>query len=127
TALRLPLGAGGVVEVICFHRAFELAMHLIGQCSIAEPPAPPIARPDMHAHLPRNAPRRAGETEQKSGQNPVHHRTVAAIQECAREVIEGALAALLFAATLFLDSRVLCSHLARESPLIFKAIEKEGL
>src|SRR5947209_6099058 len=32
---------------------------------------------------------------------PVHHRALAAIQECAREVIEGALAALLFAAVAF--------------------------
>src|SRR4029450_2136837 len=55
----------------------------------------------MHAHLPRNAPRRAGETEQKSGQNPVHDRALAAIQECAREVIEGALAALRFTAVAF--------------------------
>jgi hypothetical protein len=55
----------------------------------------------MHAHLPRNAPRRAGETEQKSGQNPVHDRALAAVQERAREVIEGALATLLFAAVAF--------------------------
>src|SRR5215475_4245840 len=41
------------------------------------------------------------ETEQKSGQNPVHHRALAAIQECAREVMEGALAAMLFAAVAF--------------------------
>src|SRR5262249_36050415 len=46
-------------------------------------------------------PRRAGETQEKCGQNPVHHRALAAIQECAREVIEGALAALLFAAVAF--------------------------
>src|SRR5678815_2792507 len=52
----------------------------------------------MHAHLPRNAPRRAGETEQKSGQNPVHDRALAAVQQRAREVIEGALATLLFTA-----------------------------
>jgi len=31
----------------------------------------------------------------------VHHRALAAVQECAREVVAGALAALLFAAVAF--------------------------
>src|SRR5215831_3709517 len=33
TTVRLPLVPGGMVEVIRFYRAFELAMHLIGQRS----------------------------------------------------------------------------------------------
>src|SRR5262249_13534053 len=56
TLFGLPLVAHGVVEVIRLHRAFELAIHLIGQGGIAEPPAPPIAGPDMHPQLPGNAP-----------------------------------------------------------------------
>src|SRR5262245_26720827 len=55
----------------------------------------------MDPQLPGNAARRAGETEQKSGQNPVHHRALAAVQEGACEAIEGALATLLFDAVAF--------------------------
>src|SRR5262245_10500127 len=33
--LGLSLVAGGMIEVICFHRAVQLAMHLVGQRSIA--------------------------------------------------------------------------------------------
>src|SRR5919197_731755 len=44
---RLPLVASGMVEVIGFNGAFELAMHLVGQGRIAQPPAPAIAGPDM--------------------------------------------------------------------------------
>src|SRR5215468_1493238 len=101
TLLGLPLLASGVIELIRFHGALQLPLHLVGQGGIAQPPAPPIAGPDMHAHLPRNAPRRAGETEQKSGQNPVHDRALTAVQERAREVIEGAIATFLFAAVAF--------------------------
>jgi hypothetical protein len=54
--LRLPLVTRGVVEVIRFNRAFELAMPLRRQRRMASPPTPPIAGPDMHAHLPRHAP-----------------------------------------------------------------------
>jgi hypothetical protein len=36
-----------MVEVIRFHRAFQLAVHLIGQGGIAQPPAPAIAGPDL--------------------------------------------------------------------------------
>src|SRR5262245_34206820 len=35
TLLGLPLVARGVIEVIRFHRALQLALHLIGQSSIA--------------------------------------------------------------------------------------------
>jgi hypothetical protein len=55
----------------------------------------------VDAHFSGNAPGRAGKTEQKRCENPVHDRALAAIQERAREVIEGALAALLFTAVAF--------------------------
>ena len=95
---RLPLIAGSVVEVIRFHRPLQLAVHLIRQGGIAQPPAPAIAGPDMDAHFPGDAPRRARQTQQKGGENPVCEGALAAVQECAREVIEGALAGLLFTA-----------------------------
>src|ERR671933_826363 len=47
--LGLSLVASGMIEVIRFHRAFLLAVHLIGHGRIAQPPAPPIAGPDMDA------------------------------------------------------------------------------
>jgi hypothetical protein len=48
----------------------------------------------MDAHLPRNAPRRAGQTEQKRRQNPVGQRPLALVQQRMGEVIESALAAV---------------------------------
>src|SRR5215470_19040907 len=96
--LGLPLVAGGLVEVIRFHRAFQLAVHLIGEGRIPEPPAPAVAGPTMDTQLAGNPPRRTRETEEKRRQNPMHDRALAAIQECAREVIEGTLTGLLFAA-----------------------------
>src|SRR5262249_45823177 len=57
TAFRLPLVASGVVEVIGFHRPPQLAIHLIGQGGIAQPPAPAITRADMDTYFPRDAPR----------------------------------------------------------------------
>jgi hypothetical protein len=65
TTWRLPFVTGGMVEVIRFHRAFELAVHLIGQGGIAQPPAPAVAGPAMDAQLAGNPPRRTRETEQK--------------------------------------------------------------
>src|SRR5438309_4523042 len=94
TPFGLPLVAGGMVEVIRFHRACQLAMHLIRQRSIPQPPAPPIAGLDMDPHLPRDTPRRTGETEQKGGQNPVRQRPLALVEEGVGEVVEGALAAV---------------------------------
>src|SRR5262245_8806915 len=38
----LALVAGGVLEVIGFHRPCQLALHLIGQGGIAQPPTPAI-------------------------------------------------------------------------------------
>src|SRR5262249_32655515 len=51
--------------------------------------------------LSGNPPRCTRQAQQKGSQNPVHHRALAAIQERTREVIEGALAALLFTAVAF--------------------------
>src|SRR5262245_26063763 len=47
TALRLSLLASGVIEVIRFHGALQLPLHLVGQGGIAQPPTPAIARADM--------------------------------------------------------------------------------
>jgi hypothetical protein len=69
--LRLPLVTRGMVEVIGFHRAFQLAMHLIRQGSIAEPPTPPIAGPDMDSQLSRNTSRRTRQAQQEGGENTV--------------------------------------------------------
>src|SRR6266568_2654046 len=94
TPFGLPLLAGGMGEVIRFHRAFQLAMHLVRQRGIPQPPAPPIAGTHMDPHLPRDTPRRTGETEQKGRQNPVRQRPLALVQEGSGEVVEGALAAM---------------------------------
>src|SRR5882724_2862596 len=101
TPFRLSLDAGGVVEVIGFNGPLQLAVHLIGQGGIAQPPAPAIAGPDMDAHFPGDAPRRARQTQQKGGKNPVGEGALAAVQECAREVIEGAFTVLLLTAVAF--------------------------
>src|SRR4029434_3116613 len=61
-------------------------------------PTPPIARADLDPHLSGDAPRRAREAQQKGGENPVHQRALAPVQERAREVIESALAVLFFTA-----------------------------
>src|SRR4029450_5644720 len=52
----------------------------------------------MAPQLFGNTPRCTRQAQEKRGQHPVHHRALAAIQERAREVIDGALAALLFTA-----------------------------
>src|SRR5262249_11117229 len=53
---------------------------------------------DMDAQFSGDAPRRARQTEQKGGENPMCEGALASVQECARKVIEGALAGLLFTA-----------------------------
>src|SRR5262249_2795162 len=53
---RLALLAGGVIEVIGFDGAFQLAMHLIGHGGIAQPPAPAIAGAAMDTQFSRDAP-----------------------------------------------------------------------
>src|SRR5262249_34754749 len=101
TALRLPLVPGGVVEVIGFHGACHLAVGFVGEGGIAQPPAPAIARPAMHPQFSRNPSRGTRQAQQKGRENPVYDRALAAVQERAREVIEGALAILLFTAVAF--------------------------
>src|SRR5262249_61486587 len=54
---RLALLPSGVIEVIRFDGALQLALHLIGQGGIAQPPAPAIAGPDMDPQLFRNSTR----------------------------------------------------------------------
>src|SRR5215216_4710109 len=73
-------------------------MHLIGQGGITQPPAPAVAGTAMHPQLSRNTSRRTRQAQQKGRENPVHDRALAAVQERSREVIEGALAILLFTA-----------------------------
>src|SRR5438105_4666536 len=101
TALRLSLVTGGVVEVIGFHGACQLAVGFIGEGRIAQPPAPAIARTAIHPQLSRNTSRGTRQAQQKGRENPVHDRALAAVQERSREVIEGALAILLFTAVAF--------------------------
>src|SRR5262249_30230513 len=55
SVLRLPLVSSRMVEVVRFDRPLQLAVHLIGQRGIAQPPAPAIAGPDMHAYLSGDA------------------------------------------------------------------------
>src|SRR5215831_1609662 len=55
----------------------------------------------MDPHLSGNTPRCTRQAQQKRREHPVHHRAFAAVQECAGEVIEGPLAALLFTAVAF--------------------------
>src|SRR5215831_4104880 len=98
---RLALLPGGVIEVIRFDGALQLALHLVGQGGIAQPPTPAVAGPDMHPQLSGNAARGTRQAQEKRRKNPVHDRALAAIQERAREVIEGALADLLFTAVAF--------------------------
>jgi len=76
-------------------------MHLIRQAGVAQPPASAIAGVDMDTYLSGNAPRRAGEAEQKSREYPMHQRALATIQQRTSEIIEGALAGLLFTAVAF--------------------------
>jgi hypothetical protein len=75
-----------------------LPIGFVGEGRVAQPPTPAIARPPMHPQLPGNAARRTRQAQQDGGQNPVRQRALAAVQERAREVIEGALAVLFFTA-----------------------------
>jgi len=52
----------------------------------------------MDAQLSGNPPRRTRQAQQKGGENPVCEGALAAVQEGTREVMEGALAGLLFTA-----------------------------
>src|SRR5215831_4976551 len=55
----------------------------------------------MNPQLSGDAPRGTREAQQKGGEHPVHERALAAVQERACEVIEGALAGVLFTAVAF--------------------------
>src|ERR687887_1848618 len=90
-----------MIQVVGFDRPLQLPLHLIGQGGVAEPPAPAITRADMDSQLPGDAPRRARQTEQKGGENPVGEGALAAVQERSREVIEGALAVFVSTAVAF--------------------------
>jgi hypothetical protein len=92
--LGLSLVARGLVEVIGFHGACQLAMPLRGHSGIAQPPAPSRARADMDPQFSRDAPRRTGETQQKGGEDPIRQRARAPMQQGRGEVVEGALTAM---------------------------------
>src|SRR5262249_9296062 len=98
---RLALVASGVVELIGFDRPLQPASSLVGQGCVAQPPAPAVTGAAMNALLPGDATGCTRQAEQKRGANPVHHRALAAVQERTREIIEGACAALFFAAVAF--------------------------
>src|SRR4029453_5127877 len=65
SVLGLPLVARGLVEVIGFHGACQLAVGFIGEGRIAQPPAPAIARTAMHPQLSRNTENEARQAQQK--------------------------------------------------------------
>jgi hypothetical protein len=94
TAVRLPLAASDVVEIIRFHRAFQPAIGFIGHGRVTQPPAPAIARPAMHPHLPGNASRRTRQAQQEGRKYPVRQRPLAPVEQGLGEVVEGALAAV---------------------------------
>jgi len=83
-----------VVDLIRFNCASHVAIGLVGDSSIPEPPAPAITGPAMDAQLSGNTPRRTRETEQKRRQNPVRQRPLALVEQGSGEVVEGALAAI---------------------------------
>ena len=61
----------------------------------------PIAGADMDPQLSGNAARGTRQAQQKGSEKPVCEGALIAVQERAREVIEGARAALLFTAVAF--------------------------
>src|SRR5215831_4218071 len=65
---------------------------------MAQPPTPAVAGTDMAPQLSGNATGCTRQAQEKRGENPGHHRALAAIQERTREIIAGALAALRFPA-----------------------------
>ena len=94
TLLGSALLAGSVIEVIRFHRACQPAIDFVGHGRIPQPPAPAIARTAMDPQLPGNASRRTRQTQQEGGQNPVRQRSLALVEQCIGQIIEGALAAV---------------------------------
>jgi hypothetical protein len=55
---------------------------------MAQPPAPARARADMDAQLSGDIPRRARQTHQESGQNPVGERLLASGEQRLRQSVE---------------------------------------
>jgi hypothetical protein len=90
--LGLAFVPSDVVEVIRFHRACSLAIHLVGHRRIPQPPAPAITGPAMDAQLSGHTPRRTRETEEKRRQNPVRQRPPTLVEQGIGEIVEGALA-----------------------------------
>jgi hypothetical protein len=90
TLFGLALVPSDVIELIGFNRALQLAIGLVGDGSIAQPPAPAIAGADMDAHLPRDAPGGTGEAQQKGREDPVRERSPALGEERVGEVVERA-------------------------------------
>jgi hypothetical protein len=76
--------------VVKFDGPLQLALHLVGQGHIAQPPTPAIAGPGMDTHLPGDETRRAREAQQKGGKAPKSERPLALGEQCVSEVVEGA-------------------------------------
>src|SRR5207245_5373985 len=79
---------------IYFDRPSQTPKSRLGQCGIAQPPAPSVARPDMPPALSANPPRRAREPQEKRRQAPVRERPFALVEQSVGAVITGALAAI---------------------------------
>jgi hypothetical protein len=90
---------------------------------MTEPPAPAVAGPDMDAQLAGDAPGRAGETQQKSGENSVRQRSLGPMQQGSGEVVEGALAAMTPIA-LAPGAVVVCAPLANVVALAARTLER---
>jgi len=77
----------------------------------------------MDAQLSGDAPRRAGETQQKRGENPVRQRSFGPMQQGIGEVVEGALAAM--APIAFAAGAVLvCAPLSNVVALAARTLER---
>jgi hypothetical protein len=71
----------------------------------------------MNTYLPRNAPGRTGEAQQKGGQEPVRQRSLALVEQSIGEVVEGALAPI--APVAFAPAARYADFCARLLPKIF--------
>jgi hypothetical protein len=77
----------------------------------------------MDAQLSGDAPRRAGETQQKGGENPVRQWSLAPMQQGSGEVVEGALTAM--APVAFAPGAVLvCAPLANMVALAARTLQQ---
>ena len=102
---RLPLVPSGVIEFIGFDGPLQVAIRLVGQGGVTQPPAPAIAGTDMDTQLPRNAMGRAREAHQKGGQHPVQERPLALGEQRLGEVVEST--PTVFAAVAFESGSVM--------------------